>query len=254
MPGGGTLTIATRSVNAEGDPTLPAGSYVMLSVTDTGVGMDAQTRKSAFEPFFTTKEIGRGTGLGLATVYGVVEQSGGHVAVESHPGEGSRFEVYLPRTTEPISEDAAGVIVEPPLLGATVLLAEDEPEVRAAVERMLRFEGHQVLAASDGEQALALARAHRGPIDLLVTDVVMPNLGGAPLARALMAERPTLRVLFLSGYSWAEDVPQSDPGQGIDYLPKPFDQAELTRKVAVLLAGPPAHGDIPRALDRASEK
>jgi CheY-like chemotaxis protein len=226
----------------------------MLSVTDTGVGMDAETRNNIFEPFFTTKEVGRGTGLGLATVYGVVEQSGGHVSVDSAPGEGSRFEVYLPRSSEPLDEQPAGLRAEPPLLGATVLLAEDEPEVRSAVERMLRLDGHQVLAAADGEQALAMARAHRGPIDLLVTDVVMPNLGGGSLARALLQERPALRVLFLSGYSWAEEVPASDPGQGIDFLPKPFDQPELMRKVAALLAGPAAVGVIPRHLDQQTPK
>jgi CheY-like chemotaxis protein len=214
---------------------------VVLSVTDTGVGMDAETRSNAFEPFFTTKEIGQGTGLGLATVYGVVEQSGGRVSINSRPGEGTRFDIYLPRTSEALSDEPAGVAVEPSYMRATVLVAEDEPEVRVAIERMLRLTGHEVLAAGDGEQAVAMARAHHGPIDLLVTDVVMPHLGGGPLARRLMEERPEMRVLFVSGYSWEGNLPPSDPARGIDFLQKPFDREQLMAKVGALLAAnPPA--------------
>ena len=254
MPGGGTLSIEVSEVQADGDGKMPPGRYVMLAVTDTGTGMDAATLRNVFEPFFTTKEVGRGTGLGLATVYGVVEQSGGHICIDSRPGEGSRFEIYLPRTTEPLSEEPLGLMPEPVLLGGTVLLAEDEPEVRSVLERMLRLEGHQVLVAADGEQAIAVARAHRGPIDLLVTDVVMPHLGGGPLARALLRERPAMRVLFLSGYSWAKDLPSTDPGRGIDFLQKPFDPPELMRKVVALLCGPPAVDGVPRELDHPARK
>jgi two-component system cell cycle sensor histidine kinase/response regulator CckA len=239
MPNGGALTIATTLVEAEGDATLPPGSYVVLSVTDTGVGMDAETRSNAFEPFFTTKELGRGTGLGLATVYGIVEQSGGRVSVESRPGEGTRFEIYLPRTSEAPGAEVVGMPVESAVVAATVLVAEDEPEVRVAIERMLRLAGHEVLAAGDGEQAVAMSRAHRGPIDLLVTDVVMPHMGGGPLARRLMDERPEMRVLFVSGYSWEGDLPSSDPARGIDFLQKPFDREQLMAKVAALLAAAP---------------
>ena len=152
MPGGGTLTIETAMVEAEGDDRLPAGSYVVLQVGDTGVGMDAETRRRAFEPFFTTKEVGHGVGLGLATVYGVVDQSGGRVLVDSQPGEGSRFKIYLPRA----SESRAGRrrrrrrCSPAPAMEATILLAEDEPEVRSVTERLLRLGGYQVSARATG--------------------------------------------------------------------------------------------------------
>jgi signal transduction histidine kinase/CheY-like chemotaxis protein len=251
MPSGGTLVIATTQVDAEGDHRLPAGRYVVLSVTDTGIGMDDETRRLAFEPFFTTKDVGQGTGLGLATVYGIVEQSGGRVGVESRPGEGSRFEIYLPRTSEMPGDDVAAVVINPPVVGATILLAEDEPEVRAAIERMLKQGGYQVIAAGDGAQALALAHAHRGPIDLLISDVVMPRLGGAALARQLSAERPGLRVLFVSGYSWEGDLPVGDSQGTIDFLQKPVDLDLFMMKVAALVAATPSGAVLgPTALGR----
>jgi signal transduction histidine kinase/ActR/RegA family two-component response regulator len=239
MPSGGRLAIETMLVAVEGDAAVPAGSYVVLEVSDSGIGMDLETRRRAFEPFFTTKEVGQGVGLGLATVYGVVDQSGGRVLVDSQPGKGSRFKVYLPRAAESAVQVED---LEPALLGptmeATILLAEDEPGVRSATERLLRLGGYRVLSASDGADALAQARAHAGPIHLLVTDVVMANMGGIELARRLEAERPGLRVLFISGYSWDQGLPPSDPARGIDYLEKPLTFDSLMRKVSQVLAAP----------------
>jgi CheY-like chemotaxis protein len=239
MPRGGTLTIATSLVEVEGDGTVPAGRYVLLTVTDTGVGMDEGTRRRVFEPFFTTKGIGRGSGLGLATVHGVVEQSGGHVAVESEPGAGTEFKIYLPRTLESPAETEAPVAGPVPSRPATVLLAEDEPDVRAVLERMLRLMGHEVLVAAGADEALALWRRHGRPLDLLVTDVVMAGRPGPELARLLAAELPGLRVLFISGYRSDEALPAGDPEHGVDYLAKPMTFEALQQKVAALLAVSP---------------
>ncbi len=239
MAGGGTLTIETALVSAEGDETLPAGSYVVLTVSDSGVGMDGETRRRAFEPFFTTKEVGQGVGLGLATVYGVVDQSGGRVLVDSQPGQGSSFKVYLPRAAESAVPEALPEAVTPPSgIQATILLAEDEPGVRVVTERLLRQGGYQVLAAADGAEALARARAYPGAIHLLVTDVVMASMGGVELARRLEQERPGLRVLYISGYSWDQGLPPSDLARGIDFLEKPLTFDSLLRKVAKVLAAP----------------
>jgi signal transduction histidine kinase/ActR/RegA family two-component response regulator len=254
MPGGGTLTLETTLVSAEGDDELPAGPYVVLTVTDSGMGMDLETRGRAFEPFFTTKEVGQGVGLGLATVYGVVDQSGGRVLVDSQPGQGSRFVIYLPRASEGSApEEIAEGVAPAPTMDATVLLAEDEPEVRAVAERLLRLGGYQVLSAGDGAEALARARAHPGRIDLLVTDVVMANLGGVELAQRLQKERPGVRVLYISGYSWDQRLPPSDPARGIDYLEKPLTFDSLMRKVSQVLGGPPVSGPAP-ASARASKR
>ena len=241
MSGGGRLAIETSLVSAEGDAALPSGSYVVLEVSDSGVGMDLETRRRAFEPFFTTKEIGQGVGLGLATVYGVVDQSGGRVLVDSQPGKGSSFKVYLPRTGESELPLAAPELTsEAPAIEATILLAEDEPDVRSATERLLRLGGYQVLAAGDGAEALVRSRAFAGAIHLLVTDVVMATMGGMELARRLEMERPGLRVLYISGYSWDHGLPPSDPARGIDYLEKPLTYDSLMRKVAQVLATPSA--------------
>ena len=239
MPRGGTLTIATSLVEVEGDGTVPAGRYVLLTVTDTGVGMDEGTRRRVFEPFFTTKEIGRGSGLGLATVHGVVEQSGGHVAVESEPGAGTEFKIYLPRTLEPLGDTEAPAGAPRESRPATILLAEDEPDVRAVLERMLRLMGHEVLVAAGADEALALWRRHPRPLDLLVTDVVMAGRSGPELARLLAAELSGLRVLFISGYRADEALPAGDPEHGVDYLPKPMSFEALQQKVAALLAVSP---------------
>jgi signal transduction histidine kinase/ActR/RegA family two-component response regulator len=239
MPAGGTLSIETATVAAEGDDTLPAGQYVVLQVSDSGVGMDPETRRHAFEPFFTTKEVGRGVGLGLATVYGVVDQSGGRVFLDSQPGKGTTFKIYLPRSLEGALPDQTmdPVALAPPV-EATILMAEDEPGVRAVTERMLRRGGYHVISASDGVEALARARAHPGTIHLLLTDVVMANMGGVELARKLERERPGLRVLYMSGYHWEPGRSPDHPASHIDYLEKPFTFESLMGKVAETLAGP----------------
>ena len=239
MPLGGRLTLATSTRQVEGETTLPRGAYVVLSVSDTGVGMDAETRRHAFDPFFTTKAIGRGTGLGLATVYGVVEQSGGRISVDTRPSEGSRFDVYFPAASElelEAEHEAAAPVALPQPRSATILIAEDEVEVRAVTRRMLALVGYHVLVAADGKEALEKAREHPGDIDLLVTDVVMNPLSGFELARELQRERPGLRVLFMTGYTFERELPDADPSQGVDYLEKPFTLHDLTRKVGGLLA------------------
>jgi signal transduction histidine kinase/CheY-like chemotaxis protein len=239
MPDGGTLTIATDRVDGVPSGTaFPAGRYVALSVRDTGIGMDAATRRLAFDPFFTTKDVGKGTGLGLSSVYGIVEQSGGHVHVESEPGRGSCFRVFLPWV------DVEATIQEAPSPKAlpadaphpaTILLAEDEEMVRYVTARVLGRAGYVVVEATDGEQALQLARSHRPPIDMVISDVVMAKLGGVELARRLTHERPEVPVLLVSGYN-REEIPGGDEeGRAIGFLQKPFTPRELLQKVASLL-------------------
>ena len=236
--GGGTLTIQTRAEEipaggAPGAPGLAPGTWVVLSVGDTGVGMDEETRRLAFHPFFTTKEIGRGTGLGLATVNGIVEQSGGHVFVESAPGKGSCFRVFFPRAAASVAEEVAPPVGARPLRASTVLLVEDEPAVRDVISRTLVGAGMSVLEAESGDEALARARGHTGPIELLVTDVVMARMSGLELARRLTAARPGVRVLFISGYS--RDAELSAVGEDVDFLQKPFTASALLDCVSSLL-------------------
>jgi len=200
MPGGGQLTLTTESVDSDGADALPSGRFVALVVSDTGVGMDAATRERIFEPFFTTKPVGAGTGLGLATVYGVVEQHGGHIAVDSAPGRGTTFRVYLPSMDEPAPQ-AAMPLVMPRTGSETILVAEDDPAVRALATDMLREHGYTVLAAADGEEALLVAECHAAPIHLLLTDVMMPRMNGLELARAFGSIRPHARVLYMTGYA-----------------------------------------------------
>ena len=243
MPAGGSLSIETALREPEAG--VPGPGWVVLSVIDTGLGMDREIRQHVFEPFFTTKPFGQGTGLGLATVYGVVEQSGGHIEVESQPGAGSRFRVFLPLTIEalPVEEISGPTLVRS--VHGTILLAEDDPDVRIVIERVLRGAGHDVLGSGGGLEALARSRAHEGPIHLLVSDVVMPDLGGAELAKQLLAERPGLRVLFVSGYVPEENLLPPEPGQIVEYLAKPVTSERLQRKVAALLA--PVLGAAPGA-------
>jgi signal transduction histidine kinase/ActR/RegA family two-component response regulator len=237
MPDGGAVTIETGSIDEPGTSDgLPAGAYVVLSVSDTGQGMDPETRARVFDPFFTTKDVGKGTGLGLATVYGIVDQGGGHIRVDSVPQHGSCFRVYLPRAAAPSSSDSdpKTALAEdvPP---ATVLLVEDEVAVRSVTQRMLKAAGHEVLVAESGEQALALAELHSGSIDLLVTDVVMAKVGGPELAQRLAAVRPELKVLFISGYT-QNQIPAGAGNPGIDFLHKPFTFEALHQKVSALLS------------------
>jgi PAS domain S-box-containing protein len=245
MPEGGTLTIATANVSRVGivgvsDDGLPGGPLVVLIVKDTGVGMDEHVLAHLFEPFFTTKELGRGTGLGLATVYGIVRQSGGQIQVSSRPGEGSTFTLYLPRVDSHGRSGAALPGMPEPVPGGTetVLVVEDEEAVRHLICRVLRAKGYRVLEAPHAEAALLLAGSMAAPIDLLVTDMVMPGIGGTALATELVAVRPALRVLFITGYA-PEAVERR--GELVDtggLLEKPFSADQLARRVREILAAP----------------
>jgi PAS domain S-box-containing protein len=239
MPDGGRLSIETSEIEADAaflrrHPEAGPGRYAVLTVSDSGQGMDAPTVERIFEPFFTTKEVGRGTGLGLATVYGIVRQSGGVIAVQSAPGQGATFRVYLPRVDGPGEREAAR---RPDVQGGseTVLVCEDEPELRALVRQVLEQRGYTVLEARNAAHALDIAAGHQGRIDLLLTDVIMPGLNGAELASRL-ERHPGLRVLFISGY--ADDVlGQRTVGTGIPLLAKPFGGAALARAVRTVLDG-----------------
>jgi CheY-like chemotaxis protein len=245
MPHGGTLTIATANVNRVGlraasDEGIPGGPLVVLIVKDTGIGMDEHVLAHLFEPFFTTKELGRGTGLGLATVYGIVRQSGGQIQVTSRPGEGSTFTVYFPRIEERVSTGQAAPRLPEPAPGGseTVLVVEDEEAVRHLVCRVLRGKGYRVLEAPNAESALLLAGSTPAPIDLLVTDMVMPGMGGTTLAAELTAVRPALRVLFITGYA-PEAVERRDQlPDASGLLEKPFSADQLARRVRQILAAP----------------
>jgi two-component system cell cycle sensor histidine kinase/response regulator CckA len=240
MPLGGSLTLETANVDLDESYTrshleVVPGPYVMLSVTDTGTGMDRETQARIFEPFFTTKGQGKGTGLGLSTAFGIVRQSGGHMAVYSEPGKGSNFKVYLPRAARELPQAEAASKAGRPRGGETVLLAEDEDQVRSLATEVLKREGYQVLEAADGEKALAVAAAHAGPIHLLLTDVVMPRMGGRQLAEELAALRPDLKVLYMSGYTDNTIDPEGNLEQGIAFLQKPFSLKLLAQKVRAVL-------------------
>ena len=246
MPRGGTLAVVTAAVTigaghpaAEADT--PPGAYARLVVMDDGHGMDDGVRRRAFDPFFTTKGPGKGTGLGLSTVHGIVHQSGGLVWIESEPGGGTRVSVALPIVAGAPAPDAPQPAAQlPPAEGRTVLVVEDEPMVRGLVSRTLRGAGYRVLLAEDGEHGLAVARASDSPIHLLVTDVVMPRLGGLELARRLGEERPGLPVLFISGYPNEGDEALDLERPGSAFLQKPFSPATLLQRVRQGLSAPPA--------------
>jgi signal transduction histidine kinase/ActR/RegA family two-component response regulator len=245
MPQGGRLTIETSILQLEEglrgrDLEIQAGRYVMLAVSDTGVGMDANTVRRIFEPFFTTKEMGKGTGLGLATVHGIVKQSGGTITLYSEPDVGTTFKVYLPY----VSVEAVPVppVAEAPRHGAgeTVLVVEDEPELRELVEEILGARGYRVFGTDSPLDALALVAHHEGPIDLLLTDVVMPKMSGRELAERVQAAKPTLRVLYMSGYTDEAIVQHGVLDPGIALIQKPFAPDDLARAVAAVLDRGPA--------------
>jgi len=219
------------------------GHYVMLAVSDTGTGMDAATQKRIFEPFFTTKDPGRGTGLGLATVYGIVKQSGGSIWVYSELGQGTTFKIYLPAVDAPA--EALGRVVAPAQdLGGveTVLVVEDDEQLLHLAERALTARGYTVLAADRGATALEIARRHQGPIHMLLTDVTIPDMDGRALAAALRAERGDARLLYMSGYADQTIVHHGVLGADVAYLPKPFTTEAIARRVREVLDTPEPTG------------
>lgn len=245
MPQGGKLTIDLANVELDEEfarrrMEIPPGSYVRLAISDTGVGMDKETQKRIFEPFFTTKGLGKGTGLGLATVYGIVSQSGGSILVYSEPGWGTTFKIYLPWAKE-ISETVPTSHVPKiyPSPGTeTILLVEDESGVRDLVRDTLKEEGYVVLVAGNSAEALRLCHQHPDPIHLLLTDVVMPGLSGPQLAQALLPLRPHLRTLYMSGYTDEAIVQHGVLEAGVAFLHKPFTPQTLTHKVREVLEAP----------------
>jgi two-component system cell cycle sensor histidine kinase/response regulator CckA len=243
MPRGGTLSIETANVEldagyASNHPEAAAGRHVLLAISDTGVGMDRAVQKHVFEPFYTTKEVGKGTGLGLATVYGIVKQSGGSIFVYSEPGRGTTFKIFLP-----CADVAAEVaIAQPHTVRAldgheTILLVEDQPEVRAVARVALTRHGYTVLEASQGDEALRIEKDHHERIHLLLTDVVMPAMGGRELAQRLRERRPDVRVLYTSGYTDDAIVHHGVIEPGVAFIQKPFTPTGLLRKVREVLDG-----------------
>jgi PAS domain S-box-containing protein len=248
MPQGGRLTLETAKVDLDAAYAqkhfIQPGPYVMLAVSDTGCGMDDETKAHMFEPFFTTKEQGKGTGLGLATVYGIVKQSGGHVCVYSELGIGTTFKIYLPRVAAAGEAAERPAPEELPSGSETILLVEDEDQVRALVKGVLEEAGYIVLAASRGDAALALAEEHAGAIELLLTDVIMPGMSGRDLVHQLTPLRPTVRVLYMSGYTDDAIAHRGVLDDGVVLLQKPFSGTGLLRKVREVLdaalTAPPA--------------
>ncbi|PYP56387.1 MAG: hybrid sensor histidine kinase/response regulator [Gemmatimonadetes bacterium] len=245
MPTGGRLTIETANVEHDPDyardhDAAAVRRFAMLAVSDTGCGMDDATKAKIFEPFFTTKEPGKGTGLGLATVYGIVQQAGGFIWVYSEPGHGTSFKIYLPQVDATAEVAAAATGARAPGGTETVLLVEDAAAVRAVTKQVLERHGYAVLEAPGGEAAVRLAQRHRGPIHLLLTDVVMPRVSGRELAEQLARVRPDTRVLYASGYTDDSVVRHGILESGTAYLQKPFSPESLARKVREVLDAPPA--------------
>jgi CheY-like chemotaxis protein len=243
MPRGGKLLIETANVDLDRDHAAQLGAepgaYVMLAVTDDGIGMDRATQARIFEPFFTTKEVGKGTGLGLATVFGIMQQSGGNIKVDSEPGIGTTFSVYLPRTDE-AGENKRDYLS--PVLGAlegseTILLVEDEEQVRTLVRAILQSYGYQVIEAQTGGDALLVSEKHAGAIDLLLTDVIMPHISGPQLAQRL--GRLVAKVLYMTGYTEDSMVRQGLIDSSVALLQKPITPEALVRKIREVLDSPP---------------
>jgi CheY-like chemotaxis protein len=255
MPEGGKLTIETQKLKvdaayAQARPPLSPGEYVQLVVTDTGHGMDAATKSRIFEPFFTTKESGKGTGLGLATVYGVVRQSGGFIRVETSPGNGARFEIYLPRAVE--KEEAVSyerVSAKPRHGSETILVVEDEDEVRSLTAEFLKSAGYSVLTAKDGVEALEVSERLGASIHLLLTDVVMPKMRGTELAQKMRACSPGLKVVYMSGYL-EQDTCSGEILEKAIVLQKPFSRDTLIQQIGEAFEGKARHQAVPEKIRR----
>jgi signal transduction histidine kinase len=241
MPAGGRLTITTAQVEVgEGHPEVRPGPYAVLAVADTGVGMTEEVRRQVFEPFFTTKPVGQGTGLGLAQVYGIARQAGGHVEVESRVGEGATFRLYLPLAA---GQDDGGPQehgVEASRRGSeTVVVADEDAAVRSVTRRVLQGLGYRVLEAGDGAEAMRIGEQHQGPIHILVADVTMPRASGREAAEALRSRYPGLKILYLSGYADDAVVRHGVEGAGLNFLSKPFTPGALAKRVRDVLDSPP---------------
>jgi len=240
MPNGGKLTIVTANVDLPASAItdcldMPAGRYVEVSISDTGSGMDARTRERIFEPFFTTKPAGKGTGLGLSTAYGILKQSGGYITVESTPGRGSKFSIYLPRFEGHVEETHPGRQDAGPVGTGTILVLEDDPAVRALVREVLHGSGYRVLEASTVAEALRICEQHAAEIPLMVTDVVMPEMSGPEVALRVQPVRPGMRVLYMSGYLDDAVVRHGVLDAGLDFIQKPFAPLALVHKVREIL-------------------
>jgi two-component system cell cycle sensor histidine kinase/response regulator CckA len=243
MPDGGTLTIATSEVVVEGamarrrHPGLEPGRYALLTVADTGHGMDVETRSHLFEPFFTTKEEGQGTGLGLSTVYGIVSQNDGHISVDSEPGRGTTFRIHLPVTEEQVEEADATGTAPPPRGTETILLVEDERSLRDVIGEDLEELGYTVLAAANGSEALGLAASHRGGIDLVLTDVILPKMNGRELVTKLSEEHAGLAAVYMSGYTANVIARHGVLEEGVHFVQKPFAARALAERIRKALDG-----------------
>jgi len=246
MPKGGRLTVEVARLDLDApvssmEETIPPGRYVVASVTDTGAGMDHETLAHIFEPFFTTKEKGKGTGLGLSTVFGIVKQSGGYVHVESAPGQGTTFRIFLPRVEGEGARSTPVAQAVSSLKGSeTVLVVEDEGPIRALIRTSLPAYGYTVLDAASAEEALSLSARHAGPLDLLLTDVVLKGGSGRTLAGQLLAQRPGIKVLYMSGYTDDVIAYHGVLEPGLFFLQKPFTPAALARKVREALESQPS--------------
>jgi signal transduction histidine kinase len=241
MPSGGRFVIETKNILIDESYVhehiqVAPGQYVLLTISDTGVGMDAKVKQLIFEPFFTTKEAGRGTGLGLSTCYGIVKQNGGYIWVYSEIGHGTTFKIYLPRVDAPVEDFARPSITQAIPQGTeTILLVEDEAAVRQIAARTLRAQGYTVIEAANGTEALQITHTHPGAINLILTDVVMPSMGGGALVEQLKALYPAIKMLFTSGYTDDTIVHHGQLKPGVQFIQKPFSPAALARKVRDVL-------------------
>lgn len=241
MPRGGKITIETANVELDEEYCrlhieVQPGPYIMLAVSDTGIGMDKETQSRIFEPFFSTKEEGKGTGLGLSTVYGIVKQSGGNIWVYTEPGHGTTFKIYFPRIEEAAEAMKQEEAADKSFRGTeTILLVEDEEMVRDLAYEILGEMGYTVLAASNGEEALQICERHKGPIHLMLTDVVMPKMSGGELAEASVRLYPEMKVIYMSGYTDSSVTRNGMLEPGVNFVQKPFSLLSLTEKVREVL-------------------